>query len=287
MGNKILFFTTSLLLLACSNDSPTKARAKPPPPTVHVFWYKAVTNQYDINTTGPGVDVSSATIHEGKIMSATVLENSGTAIPDVFSIGTGANDSLGGCAAIFSKDLCEMTGYCTTAILRGEYKDGWDSGAMCSPGPVRIRCGVVDFQGNIDVWGTPADVSDSATWQDFLNPLSHIMGYDMSNPVLMAEDTFDFTAAQGRQSDSMPSRLDGRFFEIEITNQVNWILDHSGQSKGVYSGQYAIVFLTLSGQYSSGRTTLYARENGHLDSAASGSDRPWTPDGNSMHIMAW
>lgn len=268
--NKVLFLASMLVLTAAGFGAS------------HVFWYKAVANGYGLQQANPGPAIpAGAEVHEGILMSACVAQHTGNA-GDLIVVGSGLDDLQGRCGVVWSKDLCEMSGSCASARFRAEYRDGWSGNAYCNAGHLSIRCGVVDFQGNIDVWGAPADVSETATWQDFLNPLGSTMGYDMGDPSLMAEETIEFTASAGRPSESEPSVLDGRFVEIDVTDQVNWILANTGGNKGSRSGQYAIVFLVAPGQGDIGKFNTYGSEN---CSGNAGSDNPWTADGNTTHFL--
>lgn len=253
--------------------------------TVHLFWYHAQANGYNLAESNPGPGIGTNIIfHEGIIMSASVAEYTGNSTEGFF-LGSGLDDLQGRCGVVWSRDLCKMNGSATRAVLKGEFRDGWSGNAFCNAGPITIRCGVVDFQENISVWGADSFVSETATWQDFLNPLVSTMGYDMSNPTLQAEEIILFEAPAGRLSEADPSVLDGQFIEIDITDQVNWILQHTGPNKGSYSGQYAIVFLVAPGQGSTGKFNLYAAEN--LPGVGSGSDNPWTNDGNTIHLLVY
>jgi hypothetical protein len=249
-----------------------------------VFWYKATDKGYNLQS-NPGPNIpGGAEVHQGIIMSAGIAQYSGNAT-DGFFCGNALDDTQGRCGVIWSKDLCERMGTCTSAKFRGELRDGWSDDAFCNAGPMAIRCGVADFSGNVGIWGDPGLVAENATWQDFLNPLGSGMGYDMTHPVLEAEDTIEFTAPAGRQGEAEPSVLDKQFVEIDITGQVNWILSHTGANMGSYSGQYAIVFLSTPGMGSTGKINCYADEAFSGSQTAMGSDAPWTTDGNTVHIL--
>jgi hypothetical protein len=247
----------------------------------HIFWYNARTRAYPLtdcldSARGPCLD-SGAVVHEGMFMSAGVAQHSG-ATHAGFVIGSGLDDAQGRCAVIWSRDLNDLAGSVAYAALRGEYNDGHDD--LNRSGLIKIRCGVADFQPNIDIWGGMDLVPATAIWQDFLNPLSSEMGFDSAHSELMAEDSIYYTAVEGLALDGNPTVLDSQFFEINITNQVNWILTHEGQ--------FAIVLLNTPGTGSYGKVNCYALEDGPgLSAYGYNSDHPWTQDGNTMHIVAY
>jgi hypothetical protein len=170
-------------------------------------------------------------------------------------------------------------------MFRGEFRDGWAGNPFCNAGPIAIRCGIVDFQGNLDTWGGAEYVPEIADWQDPFNPLCVCRGYICPIPT-EAEEIINYTAPAGRPAETEPSILDKQFAEIDITDQVNWILSHTGVNRGTFSGQYAIAFCTDIGAGSTGKIYLYADEtgSGYLDY---GSDTPWTQDGNTAHIVGY
>ncbi|MBL8026935.1 MAG: T9SS type A sorting domain-containing protein [Fibrobacteres bacterium] len=247
----------------------------------HVFWSTAAKNNYPlfVSTKGPAIK-GPAILHEGKIASGSVRASTGAMEPN-FAIGNGIDGTQGRSSFVWIRDLCHSTGSVTMAKLRGEYRDNWAGSAFCNSGPIALRIGVVDFSGNISSHGGEGNVPDNAVWTDPLNPLSIIMGYNVTIPTLMALKNKTIQAPAGRTAGSGSAVLDGNFFEIDITDQVNWILSHTGTNKGSYSGQYAIVFLTQPGDGTNGKINLYSDETGK-DSLLTSA--PWTPDGNSLHL---
>jgi hypothetical protein len=245
----------------------------------HVFWYKAMTNKYPINECntmnyGPCLP-PDAVIHEGMIASGTVAQHSGSSDHN-FSIGSGADDQQGRCGFIWSKDLNELTGSVNYAVLRGELNDGHYH--LCWTGPINIRCGVADVQGNRDTWGGVDFVPETADWQDFLNPLSSSMGFDFMTPTLAAEEIVFHQGIGGRADDFEPSELDSQFFEIDITDQVNWILANAGQ--------YAVMFLVPPNEGNTGKVFCYGYETcPGTDNLTYNTRNPWTRDGNTVHLM--
>ena len=109
------------------------------------------------------------------------------------------------------------------------------------------------------------------------------MGYDSCNMPLEAEEIININMPAGRPGDSVPPVQDSQFIEIDVTDQVNWILSHTGENRGTYSGQYAVVFLTPIGMGSTGKFYLYANEA--CDGPVFSSENPWTQDGNTMHLV--
>ena len=240
-------------------------------------WYKAAANHYPVSEciSGKGPCLpQNPVIHEGMITTGGVAQHTG-ASHDGFVIGSGLDDAQGRCSFIWSRDLCEATGFAVSAKIRGEFRD---DRAMCNAGPINIRCGIASFQRNVDAWGGVDSVPETAKWQDELNPISSSMGYYFMTSFLQAEDTINYMAPEGRLVSSVPSLLDSQFFEIDITDQVNWILSHDGQ--------FAIMFLVPAGQGNTGKINAYSSENcPGLDSILLGSDNPWTLDGNTVHIV--
>jgi hypothetical protein len=251
----------------------------PAPAETHIFWYKAQTNSYSItdcfddSTKGPCLP-ENAIIHEGMIQTGGVVACSCPC--DKLNFGSGLDDQQGRCAFFWSRDLSDLAGSINSAKIRAEYMDGWQGNAFCNEGPINIRCGVVDFQGNIDTWGGVEYVPERGCWQDFLNPLSSSMGFDFMTPTLASEEVILFNALPGRPAESEPSVLDGRFFEIDVTDQVRWILENQGP--------YAIVLLVPPNEGNTGKVAGYADES-CSKSFDVGSDSPWTSDGNTAHMV--
>jgi hypothetical protein len=243
----------------------------------YVFWYKATTNSYNLQASSPGPGLpAGAEVHESIIASGGVAQHSGAA-STALVFGSGLDDAQGRCAFFWSLDLDNSTGTATTAKIRAEYRDGWSNNAFCNSGTVNIRAGIADFQGNVDTWGGAAFVPETADWQDFLNPISSSMGYDFMTPTLQSEEVINYTAAAGRPDDFSPSVLDGQFFEVDVTDQVNWILQNTGH--------YAIMLLVPVGEGNTGKVNTYSEENAPGVGSIMGSDNPWTADGNTCHML--
>jgi hypothetical protein len=208
------------------------------------------------------------------IATGCVAQHSGSS-EATFVMGSGLDDQQGRCGFFWVKQLNGATGTASSALWRAEYRDGWAGNAFCNSGSINIRCGVVDFQGNLDTWGGEDYVPETADWQDFLNPLSSSMGYDFMTPTLQQEEVIAYTAPAGRSDEFGSSVLDGQFMEVDVTDQVNWILQNSGN--------FGIVCLVPPNEGNTGKVNTYTMEDG-TGTMGLGSDSPWTTDGNSGHL---
>jgi len=256
----------------------------------HVFWYKATANAYNLQDNaggkGPGLP-SGVVVHEGKMATGGLNQSSGSNA-DQLVIGSGLDDTQGRCGWFWSKDLCDMAGTATSAKFRAEFRDGWCGNALCNSGPVAIHRGVVDFQGNLDFWGSADAVDDAANWKDDANLIGSFMGFNIMDPEIKASDTLNYTAPAAKPSEIDASVLDGQFLEVDCTPQVNWILQNTaaaGNPSGL-SGEYAVVFLVTPGMGSTGKVNSYTQENcpGGVTTGCV-SDAPWTTDGNTGHLV--
>jgi hypothetical protein len=242
----------------------------------YVFWYNAITKNYSLTDCNPGPCLDAGdTVFERMIATGTVAQHSGTSEPSIV-FGSGLDDQQGRCGFFWSWDLDNCTGSVSAAHIRAEYRDGWCGSALVNSGPINIRCGVVNFQGNLDTWGGPEFVPETADWQDFLNPLSSSMGFDFITPTLQAEEVIAYTAEAGRPTEFDGSVLDGKFFEVDVADQVNWILENSGT--------YAIVLLVPPNEDNTGKVNSYSDESGAGALGSCPSDAPWTTDGNTVHL---
>ena len=249
----------------------------------HVFWYTAATNAYDITYTdgsGHGPSLPSGTVlHEGKIVTCNNSSGLGYAGTG-FSCGSSANDDQGWNCAFFSADLHTMSeSNVTSAKIRAEYDD-WAAanGPICNGGSIAIRAGVANISFGISMWGGPASLPDDAVWAD-LDPMS-TLNYTMS--LSGAEETINYTTKQGRISNDTPPLLDSQFIEIDVTDQVNWILSH--KSGNTY---YAIVLLSPIGAGSTGKFTALAAENRvcYDQSGLTIQNSHWSTDCNTAHLV--
>jgi hypothetical protein len=254
-------------------------------PETHVFWYKAITNGYNLQAghdgKGPCLP-SNITVHEGMMATGHLAQMSGQN-GNIFAVGSGADSVQGRCGWFWSKDLCRMTGSVTKATFRGEYRDGAE---FCDSGPVIIHRGVADYQPNLDNWGGVDSVPTTANWKDDANLISSEMGFGGTDHNLKASDTVQVRAPLGRFSGLEPSLLDSQFMELDCTPQVNWILSHSKESgEQSLSGQYAIVFLVAQRKSGIGKMNIYSSEDCPGAASLLGSDHPWTQDGNTAHLV--
>ncbi len=247
----------------------------------HVFWYNCIENRYNISQ-NPGPNLSPDCIkHQGMVVSAKRRQSEGNQEPS-FGLGNGPSNA-GFCSFVWFKDLNNLQGKAVFAKVRGEYRDNYAGKPYCTPGPMHIRCGVVDYANNInDIWGDIESIPATATWMDHENPLYWSMNYSADTNKLAAEEIIDVTAPQGVTNDIDDAVLDKMFFEIDVTEQVNWILSHTFSNKGRLSGQYAIVFLTEMGDGTTGRVNLYSDESAARNITTA---NPWTNDGNTLHLV--
>lgn len=266
---------TILLFISCLSILVTHS----PCSETHLLWYKAVSNYYNIYAYNPGPDlpyIEAKNLDEGKIITGTRAQYSG-AISDGFSLGNGPNDNEGRCSFLWSQAINEMDipgSNLIGAKIRGEYRNGYSGTTLCTEGPISLRIGVADFGNNLSYWGGTTSIPDTAYWKDSLNMLSYIMGLTSSDSALGAEENRILSIPS-------PMGLDGDFFELDVTPQVRWILEHNYYYYP--PRQYAIVFLVQPISGSTGRVYLYGAENQIRPSP--GSTNPWTADGNTMHLL--
>jgi hypothetical protein len=244
----------------------------------HVFWYKAKTNNYQIVQSNPGPSIpANSIVHQGMIASG-YSASMGSKKGPTFGIGGGRNGDDARCGFLWSKDLNEASGIAVSAKIRGEYDDGWAKSALCMGGPIHLRYGVINYARSIQMWKGADKVPNNASWIDFLNPLYPKTGFDAGNPELAAEDSILLQAPEGRSADKpVPSKLDGKFFELDITKQVNYILSNPGQ--------FALVFLADTGRGSTGKIYVYSAEDHAEREDPTYSDNPWTNDFNTVHLL--
>ncbi|MBL8027469.1 MAG: T9SS type A sorting domain-containing protein [Fibrobacteres bacterium] len=249
--------------------------------TKHVFWYKCIQNNYKItdSANGFGPNIQGDVIkHEGKALTASILYDSETSI----WLGNSVQGPSGRSFVIWYMDLCGLKlsegAKLKSAKFRGEYKDNFMGDPLCIAGPIYPRVGVVKMQGHFDDLGvTPSNHPDNATWADLLNPLSGCMGYDKSGCMVAnnfeAQEIKNILAPYGNNGKGSKP-LEGKFFEMDITTQVQFILDHEEQ--------HGIASVVTPGDGSTGKISLYAYEDGFISGATSD---PWTQDGNTTHLL--
>lgn len=255
--------------------------------TTHVFWYNCIKKNYGLQENpGPNLPVNIIK-HEGWIISGSGSPRDQSRYETVFAIGEESYNRAK-CAYIWSADLNNMNGNCSKAALRAEYFDGkiYSNYLACKPGPIYIRLGIVDFTGNLDAWGGANQIPINSRWADGLNPLNSDMGFNPEIPSLFAQETLTFIMDSARSSLNSNSKLDKKFVEIDVTEQVNWILSHTGKTNPLKVGDsasYAIAFLVKSYDRTVGSFFTYSHEDSSFPGG--GSDLPWTTDGNTVHLV--
>jgi len=257
----------------------------------HIFWYQCSTKNYDLSAF-PGPNIQGPVIkHEGKIGSCT-YKASKNSYEDSWQIGSGLDDLQGRSGILWFSDLNLMSGTCTKAVVRAEFRDGWAGNAFCNAGPIKIRIGVLDFTGNLVADSGANRIPDNFTWADKY-PISESVGFKAGAPTtgftdsMRAQEIIEFIAPTGTSSPTSVPPLEKQFVEVEITNQVNWILAHTGKDNPLAkdlsdSASYAIGFIVTRGQGSLGKVNTWSFETG---SKALGNPNPWTEDGNTLHLV--
>ena len=265
-----------------------------------VFWHKAITNGYNLQdcqsgNLGPCLP-AGVTVFEGStatFCTRLCCDGDGGA---GFAIGNGPSTALSGRSAMFhSADLCDKQGTAIRAVLRAEHRDGWSGNAFNNEGVIIAKIGVIDMTVYRDVFYGGA-IACSSSYLGGRNPVFNYFTYDIKFyvkpgnppvviPGLMAEEIVTIQAPPGRPADQEPSILDKQFFEIDITKQVQWILDRKGKDyvEAAKAGDYAIVFLVPNDATAggTGKVNFYASS---CNGTTIGSDSPWTQDGNTMHL---
>ncbi|OGJ88347.1 MAG: hypothetical protein A2268_05560 [Candidatus Raymondbacteria bacterium RifOxyA12_full_50_37] len=252
---------------------------------VHVFWYKALTNGYDL-TSNPGPSLPQGTIvHEGKIV--TSFHSESVQYNDAgFMVGGGPGAWHGFSAGFWSINLDDSTlnGSVDSAFLCGEVTDGWMAGnAWNTAGQIAMQIGVADVSGGIRRYRGAENIPENALW---INMSADGLYYD-SPCLINGTTTLDTIFGQnGRlQGYPLPSVLDKRFRRIEVTNQVRYILSNRGN--------FGIVFLVKVGANNYGMACLYGDETCSWQyqpcggACINGSDSPWTSDGNTVHLVLY
>jgi len=245
----------------------------------HIFWYKALNNHYALtDSPGPALAANSI-IHEGKI--ATCNNSVGLGYTGSgFSCGSNVNDDQGWCSLFYSEDINDslMTGIVDSAFIRGEYYNPSHEGPpICNGGIINIKCGVVDVAPGLEMWEDfPGGFPDDAVCTDLLllKPLDYSL--DLIEGTV---DTIVYMTLSGNPT--QPNQLDSNFIRIDITKQIDWIVQH-------HDGRYAIVFLSPIGQGSTGKFTVFAEEICSLNTRGYYPPRcPWTKDGNTTHLLVY
>jgi len=236
----------------------------------NVYWYDMSYGKAMESNPGPGLVPDMLNVN--KIVTGSRSQQTEVS-SDGFVIGNGSLDNAGWCGFFWAQSFSGFYNYVSfdSAKIRGEYRNGFSGVPQCNAGAIYLRVGVADFQRMISYYGGASSIPLTAVWNDTVNPLQYTMGMNAPDDTLAAERTV--------RIDVPSSGLDQQFFEIDVTPQIQWIMDNS------YSGEYAIVFLTNIGSGSPGKVTLYAQENGILPTP--GSAAHWTTDGNTMHLVVY
>ncbi|MBL8027093.1 MAG: T9SS type A sorting domain-containing protein [Fibrobacteres bacterium] len=273
---KICTAVAVLALLSAVNGQNTK----------HVFWYKCIANNYDLaDASGPNIQ-GTVVKHEGKALTATVRGSAGNQDPTI-TLGNGLDDAQARSFVFWYKDLCGKIllngGKLITAKFRGEYRDNWMGNAFCNAGTINARVGVVSIQGHLDALKvTPENHPDDAVWSDPFNTLnSVIMGLTAPGESFAAEEIKNITCFAGNNGQGLKP-LEGLFFEMDVTNQVRYILSNPKVSGTANIAQLGIAAVVTAGNGSTGKINLYGFENCIMTGATSD---PWTTDGNTCHLI--
>ena len=246
---------------------------------IHVFWYKALQNNYAL-TDSPGPNIpANAIVHEGKMVTCNHTPGLGFN-GSGFSCGSNTWDDQGWCGFLYSANVNDeaFSGRVDSAFIRGEYTEPNSilfSTPLNNGGPINIRCGVVDVSFSVDsVWNGGDSLPDDAVYPD-MDPSNTL---DYSLPLVDSTvDTIAFIAEEGRFQGQGPS-LDSQFVKVDVTKQVKWIGQH-------HNGKYGIALLSPVGQGSTGKFSLWADETCNSD--FSYYINPWTKDGNTTHLLVY
>ncbi|MFH0919486.1 MAG: FlgD immunoglobulin-like domain containing protein [Fibrobacterota bacterium] len=236
----------------------------------NVYWYNMSWGKTMENSPGPGLApdyLFTQKIVTGARSQQTEVSNDG------FALGNGSLDNAGWCSFFWSASFSGFHSYIgfDSAKIRGEYRNGFSGVPQCNAGALYLRVGVADFQRTLSHYNGSYFIPLTAVWSDTLNPLQYNMGFMQPGDTLAAEQTI--------RIDVPASGLDQQFFNVDVTPQIQWIMDNG------YSGEYAIVFLTNIGSGSPGKITLYAQEDETFPTP--GSAAHWTTDGNTMHLLVY
>jgi hypothetical protein len=249
-----------------------------------VFWTQG--SKYSL-TDNPGPNLAAnVTLDEGRIVCGTLSQYSGSQYPE-FLLGNGSEPvgaTRGFCAWAYVQNLKSYKGAITSAKLRGEYWDWYNGYGRCQGGTIKIRQGVVSNMDNIAAYGTENDVI--GVWMDMMNPIGPAMGFDATTLALAAEETTLVTTPAGRPSEIDDSPIAKQFFEMDVTKQVQWILNKNAANA---DSSYAIVLLVstdttggnigMRSSYASIDSSYVTLTPNKLQTDA------WTKDGNTMHLV--
>ena len=179
----------------------------------HVFWYKALQNGYHLSDNpGPNLNVLPENVHEGMIS----CQSGNSSHQLVFSLAS----TIYQVTSVVFYDLYKMQGTITSAKIRAEYADlrGW-----IGPGPIRFVYGVED------AWKRINDPIPESTYVCRGNG-SLAVGIEFYPQYAL--DTIQFQVPQGKtDTGRYPPPLAKTFFELDVTKQIQYILQYHDSLK--------------------------------------------------------
>lgn len=239
----------------------------------YVIWQDALKKNYSISDSpGPNINISRSNIFEGTLFSVTEDDANHFKF---FHLRAFMNPY----ACVVSKDLNFLRGTLTSAKLRGEYLNRVNANMV---GNIVVERGVLDFNrydaGPITRYNQFCVYPDTA-WDRIS---------DVRNSAFLTnicKDTIVVRGVQGRIDATSPSPLVGKFWEVDLTPQVQWILDNNDSLKTKLWTIYFNRPVFSDWPRDSGRVELYSFTN--CDSMPSAYAYPgtWTKDGNSLHLV--
>ncbi|OGJ87628.1 MAG: hypothetical protein A2268_04275 [Candidatus Raymondbacteria bacterium RifOxyA12_full_50_37] len=241
----------------------------------YLFWQDAIKNNYALaDSPGPNLQIPQDKIYEGLLHVDSYNYRDGD--PDVSTFILMHFFKT----YIVSFDLNRVRGTITSAKLRGEFLDLYypDPGiAMNRSGDIQTMVSISKLVNEHDFCGSGYLSADYFACDSRQLSIHHDICSEFN------KDTITFITFQGQTSDtSQPSPLWRKFAEIDITDQVQWILDNNDSMK---TGAYQII---LAGILNSGNGKMSLFGYGSCDSLiGDGANAPehWTQDGNTMHIV--
>lgn len=253
--------------------------------TKHVFWYKCITNSYNIadfsaaDSSGPNIQ-GDVVKHQGKQLTATVRLSAGN---HESGLNMGNYNSAGFSNVVWFADLCSLRlsagATLTSAKLRGEYRDSYSGSAFNTQGGINARVGVVSIANHLDYLDVlPHQHPDNGTWADVDNPITATMGFSGPGGSFQAQESKAITAKAGHNGIS--PQIEGQFFSMDVTTQVNYILSDPVTSGAIR--QLGIASIVPTSSMGTGKVNLYAFENFQATMATAD---PWTTDYNTAHLV--
>lgn len=253
--------------------------------TKHVFWYRCVQNNYNLATfnaadsSGPNIQ-GEVVKHQGKQLTATVRLSAGN---HEAGYNLGNYNSAGFSNVIWFADLCSLklsTGATlTSAKFRGEYRDAYSGNPFNTGGAINARVGVVSIANHLSYLDVlPHQHPDNGTWADADNPVTATMGFSAPGGSFQAQESKAITTKEG--NNGITTQIEGQFFEMDITTQVNYILSDPATSGNIR--QLGIASIVPTASLGTGKVNLYAFENFQASMATAD---PWTTDYNTGHLL--